>query len=310
MTVAKQLSFSFADRYDVAATASIVALGHGDPCLKVDGPNRVRMTTLGPEGAIAVYLKSHSNHVEVTVSGRDSDWVTPRLPSWLGLDFQVPQFEGPLRLRTLARRFAGLRLIQVPTLFPRLVQLVLQQLVSFQDACDGWRTLVRRYGEPIADNDDLFAPPTAAVLARLASHDFISCGILPQHGHRIIGLARIARRIESVWDGGKQDTVDATCALLAKQRGVGPWTVGYLRGSAMADSDATVLGDYGFPRRVAYFFSGAEDADDDDMLRLLDPFRPHRFYVLSLLLKGGPVPPRRGPRATRLRYRLKPFGGR
>ena len=58
------------------------------------------------------------------------------------------------------------------------------------------------------------------------------------------------------------------------------------------------------------FFRGSEDADDDDMLRLLDPFRPHRFYVLSLLLKGGPVPPRRGPRATRLRYRLKPFGGR
>ena len=72
----------------------------------------------------------------------------------------------------------------------------------------------------------------------------------------------------------------------------------------MADSDAVVLGDYGFPRMVAYFFAGEQQATDDDMLRWLQPYRPHRFYVLSLLIKSGLRPPRRGPRRAPLRDTL------
>ena len=121
------------------------------------------------------------------------------------------------------------------------------------------------------------------------------------------GLARVAGRLEATWGGGVAATArERTCALLSQQRGVGPWTIGYLRGSALGDSDAVVLGDYGFPRQVAYFFTGQpQEATDDDMLRLLQPYRPHRFYVLALLLKSGLRPPRRGPRRARLRDRLR-----
>ena len=143
----------------------------------------------------------------------------------------------------------------------------------------------------------------------MVSYQFIECGILPEHGRRIVGLAKVAERIEATWQGGASaDAVEQTCDYLAKQRGVGPWTIGYIRGTAMADSDAVVLGDYGFPRHLAYFFGmdQPDRANDDDMLRLLEPFRPHRFYVLSLIMRTPP-PPRRGPRRRPLRHRL---GGR
>ena len=167
----------------------------------------------------------------------------------------------------------GLRLVRLPVLFPRLVQIVLQQLVSFQDACHGWRRLVYRYGRTVSGHHDLRAPPTAKELARLPSHAYVECGILPQHGRRIHGLTRFAKRIETVWGGGLDDgAIDRTSQMLAQLRGIGPWTVGYLRGSSMGDADAAVVGDYGFPSRVAYFFSGEEKSNDDQMLRLLDPF--------------------------------------
>ena len=290
--------------YDLAATLSLLALGRGDPCLRIDSEHVVRCTLGTRQGAAALRLTREPEAIRVELAGDDLDWLLPRLPAALGLEFTPPKLEGPHRLRALAHRFAGLRLLKLPVLFPRIVQLVLQQLVMFQDACHGWRSLVQRYG--VAVDDDFRLPPTPAVLARLASYQFVECGILPQHGRRIRGLARVADRIETLWGAGDSpDAIDQASDYLLYQRGIGPWTVGYLRGTAMGDDDAVVVGDYGFPKHVAYFFEGLEEADDDEMLRILEPYRPHRFYVLSLLIKGTKPPPRRAPRHRLLRDRLR-----
>jgi 3-methyladenine DNA glycosylase/8-oxoguanine DNA glycosylase len=282
----------------------MLGMGPGDPCVKMDESGRVRLVMLGPSAPLVGTFHAVDQEVSAEVAGPDSEWLAPYLPTLLGLDFRPPQLAEPNPLRRLARRFEGFRLPRSPMMFPFLIQIVLQQLVSSRDARQGWRSLVRRHGERVGD---LWAPPRADVLARMATYQFIECGILPLHGRRIIGLASMAKKIERLWGSGRsEDAADRTCQFLMKQRGVGPWTKGYLRGSVMGDSDAVVLGDYGFPKRVAYFFTGEEQADDDDMLRLLDPYRPHRFYVLSLLLKGATPPPRRGPRRRPLRNRLHP----
>ena len=289
--------------YDLAATLSLFALGRGDPCVRIDSEHVVRCALSTRQGAAALRLTREPETLRVELVGDDLEWLQPRLPAALGLSFTPPILEGPHRLRALAHRLAGLRLLKLPVLFPRIVQLILQQLVTFQDACHGWRSLVQRYG--IAVDDDLYLPPTPAVLARLASYQFVECGILPQHGRRIRGLARLADRIETLWGvGDSPDAINQTSDYLLHQRGIGPWTVGDLRGSAMGDDDAIVIGDYGFPKHVAYFFEGREEADDDEMLRILEPYQPHRFYVLSLLIKGTKPPPRRAPRHRLLRHRL------
>ena len=76
----------------------------------------------------------------------------------------------------------------------------------------------------------------------------------------------------------------------------------------MGDADAEVLGDYSMPKLVSYFFENdlqaADQATDDDLIRLLEPYRPHRFYVLTLLNRGAKPPPRRGPRRKSLRERF------
>ncbi len=284
----------------------MLGMGIGDPCVRVE-TGRGCFVVSSPNGPLVVTVQSEAAEVYVEIAGSDAEWLRPYLPALLGLGYQPPVLDQPNQLRRLARKYAGFRLPRSPIVFPSLVRIVLQQLVSFRDARNGWRSLVHRYGQPIEGHDGLWAPPDANVLRRMALFQFIECGILPQHARRILGLTQIAKKLESVWGGGlTEDAAERTCDLLLKQRGVGPWTIGYIRGTVMADSDAVVLGDYGFPKKVAYFFSGEEEADDEQMLRLLEPFRPHRFYVLWLLVKGAKHPPRRGPRRRPLRDRLRP----
>ena len=282
-------------------------MGSGDPCLRVDSPAKVRYAVSGLGDALTIEVGSRDGDSEIAIDGANDAWLKTYSPGLLGLNFEPPIVEGPRKLRDVARRFSGLLLPRVPLVFPRLVQIVLQQLVSFRDACYAWRQLVLRYGEPIPGRDDWYAPPTPAALARLPVHAFVDCGVLPRHARCIRNLAVRADRIEATWDGGTEEgAADRTCELLAKLPGVGPWTIGYLRGSSLGDADAVVPGDYSFPRWVNYFFTGRDEpASDDDMLRLLEPYRPHRYYVLLLITKSGRQPPRRGPKRAPLRRRLK-----
>ena len=277
-------------------------MGGGDPCLRIDAANRLRFAIDSPAGPAAVMLRHEGESVQAEICGDGGEWMLPHLPALLGLDYQPPQIEGPRKLRAIARRYAGMRIPTLPSISLRLVQIVIQQLISYRDACTGWRQLVRRYGEPVPDQADLWFPPAPRVLRRLASSQFIECGVLPQHGRRIVASMRHASKLESLWNGGTSlGSVDRTCDLLRRIHGIGPWTIGFLRGAGLGDADAEVLGDYGHAKQVGHFFRGLKDADDQEMLRLLEPYRPHRFYVLTLLTKGAPVPPRRGPRHESLR---------
>lgn len=244
--------------------------------------------------------------LRVETLGSGSEWISGYLPSLLGVDFLPPRLDKPAKLRTIAKRCAGMRIVTLPAISLRLVQIILQQLISFRDACTGWRRLVHCHGTQVPGHDDLWFPPSPKSLARLVSYQFVECGVLPKHGRTIVEAMRLAARIEAKWNAGQDSkAVESTCSMLQRIRGIGPWTTGFLRGAGLGDSDAEVLGDYSHPKYVAHFFGGSAKADDREMLRLLAPFRPHRFYVLSLLIQGTGGPPRRGPKRTSLHERFR-----
>jgi 3-methyladenine DNA glycosylase/8-oxoguanine DNA glycosylase len=70
---------------------------------------------------------------------------------------------------------------------------------------------------------------------------------------------------------------------------------------ALGDADAVSVGDYHLAHRVAFAFLGERRGTDEQMLELLEPFRPHRQRVVRLIERGAAVPPRRGPRLERSR---------
>jgi 3-methyladenine DNA glycosylase/8-oxoguanine DNA glycosylase len=72
---------------------------------------------------------------------------------------------------------------------------------------------------------------------------------------------------------------------------------------ALGDPDAVSVGDYHLCHQVVFAFLGQRRGDDELMLELLEPFRPHRQRVVRLIERGAPMPPRRGPRLSRSRLR-------
>ncbi|MEM9352721.1 MAG: hypothetical protein AAGA92_06890 [Planctomycetota bacterium] len=299
-------SFPTNGPFDLVETLNTMTMGMGNPCLRVDSDSAARLTLATPEGPAALAAWHDDDELRVEPTGPGAEWLQPFLTDLFGLRFKPPVFENPRRMRVVGERFAGLRLPKLPTIFPRLLQVVLQQMITFRDATHGWRKLVERLGARVPGHDDLWYPPEPKAIARMASFEFIECGILPQHGRRLVGLARTAERIEAVWGHGLEaDSLPKTCEYLMSLPGVGPWTVGYLSGSGLGDADALVLGDYGHPHQVAYFFTGEERSDDETMASLLEPYRPHRYYALTLIIKSGVRPPRRGPRRRSLRERFR-----
>ena len=106
---------------------------------------------------------------------------------------------------------------------------MLQQLITFKDACIGWAKLVQKYGTPVPGMRGLYIPPEPAILARLGTADYVACGILPQRASLIKRLAPIAPALERLWNGGavspevfRTQTPDAT-RTRSLDRGLSLW---------------------------------------------------------------------------------------
>ena len=301
-----RLSFRPDGPLDLAATLGMLRLGHQDPCQVRVG----EVTCLAVSDQVTIAFEQADGQISAHLFGDNNiHWAAEWVPHLLGLQFQTPDLEGPRRLRELAYQHRGFRLPRAMVLFPSLVRTILQQLVSHHDACHAWKQLVKQHGSDAPGPYPLRAAPTPATFARLSIDDFVACSILPQQGRRLRQVAKLASRIEAIWSRASTNASRTqTCDLLSQIPGIGPWTLGFLRGAAMQDADATVPGDYSFPHQIAYFFEGRHRGNDEEMLARLEPFRPHRFYVLALILKSGIRPPRRGPRREALRDHLRRAG--
>ena len=291
--------------YHLGRTLSVLSVGKGNPCLRVSD-HQAQLALNTPAGRVAIAATHRTEQLHIVAQGPAADWIEPHLPGLFGLLDNTHEFVPSEPIKQLAQANHGLRLPRLPVVFDRLVPIVLQQLIAFRDACRAWRLMAQRLGEEVSDSQGLFFPPTPQQIARLATYELMECEAPPMHAKRILGLAKHAARLEELWGAGEStDAIDRLCDCLIALPGVGPWTVGMLRGAGLGDSDAVVLGDYGLPHHVAHFFTGAERSDDDEMLRLLDPYRPHRFRVVTMLIQSATHPPRRGPRRASLRERFK-----
>jgi 3-methyladenine DNA glycosylase/8-oxoguanine DNA glycosylase len=289
-----QVSWQIDGPFDLRQTMRFVLPKTG-PSVKLDGDGGVFAvdTKQGPATvSLAVVLGS----LVANAVGSGAKAALAAIPRTVGLDDDPVDFNpqaGPLRDLHLRNR--GLRLGSTGRVFEVALPTILGQRVTKDEASRSYRQLVRAFGDPAPGDADLWLSPRPEVIAALEYEDLHRFGVERSRAEVIIEVARRARRLEEIDSMERDDAM----RRLAAVRGIGPWTVAQIMGTAWGDRDAIPRGDFHLPNTVSWLLAREPRGSDDRMEELLEPYRPHRRRAMLLIKLSGVHAPRYGPRSPK-----------
>lgn len=282
---------------DLGATLAPHSRGRYDPCQRVGADGAHWRTWRTPSGPATLRLKAdlRAGEIDAAAWGAGADWALDGVPALLGADDDWPALDLPAGiLRDTQRRNAGLRLSRSRRVFEVLVPSILEQLVTGIEARRSWGRLLTRFGEaapgPAPEGMRVFPEP--AVLTRIPDWEWHRIGLDGRRRHTLVGAALVANRL----DEAAEFDVDTAVRRLVSLPGIGAWTAAETVQRSHGAPDTVSVGDYHLPNAVGYVFTGRPRSDDEQMLALLEPYRPHRQRVVRLVEACGVVAPRYGPR--------------
>lgn len=282
---------------DVPRTLAPLRRGRADPTHRVSDDGAVWRTSVLATGPVTYRLVQRGpQEVEAEAWGAGAQELVAGLPDLLGARDLAVGFEPrhPL-LREAAARAPGLRIPRTGRVVEALVPAVLEQKVTGKQARQAFRRLVRRFGTPAPGPapEGMCVPPSADAWRAVPSWEWHRAGVEPQRSRTVCLAMRCAARLEQAVGLAPEDAARRLSAV----PGVGPWTVAEVAQRALGDSDALSVGDYHLSKHVGWALAG-RPLDDDGMVELLEPWRPHRYRVVRLLEVSGFAAPRFGSRVT------------
>ncbi|MDT5215172.1 MAG: hypothetical protein QOK18_3411 [Mycobacterium sp.] len=266
-------------------TLSPLRRGPGDPCYQlVDGA--IWKTTLMPSGPVTARITTSArNAVDCEAWGGGASEFVERLPAWLGAEDDATGF-APTEPTIAAahRNVPHLRLGRTSRVLEALIPAVLEQRVAGKDAFRAWRLLVTKYGAPAPGPapERMRVPPPSDVWRRVPSWEFHLANVDPGRARTIVGCAQRADSLERL----TRRRSEQRRAALRSLPGVGEWTAAEVAQRAWGDADAISVGDYHLSNMVGSTLLGHR-IDDQEMIELLEPLRPHRQRAVRLLEVSG-----------------------
>jgi 3-methyladenine DNA glycosylase/8-oxoguanine DNA glycosylase len=287
---------------NVAATLSVHQRGPYDPACQIDAGRVWRTCRPGGEPATVLVEPLAAGQVSASAWGPGAAAALEAVPAWLGDHDTADEFT-PFHdvVRAASRRGPSPVIGRTGLVMEALVPAILEQKVTSIEAYRSWARLLRRHGEPAPGPAPagMRVVPPADQWARIPSWDWHQAGVGPQRSRTIVTAARHAGRLEET---AAMSSEDADRRLRAVP-GIGAWTSAEVRQRVLGDPDAVSVGDSGLPHVITYVMAGERRGTDERMLELLEPYRGHRHRVCALLVRAGPRPPRRAPRAPLRDYR-------
>ena len=291
-----QRTVTFPGAVSFGHTLAPLRRGPRDPSFRIVEDGSIWRTSLlatGPVAARITRAAADAAHCEAWGSGAEE--FIERLPALLGADDDASDF-APTDPTVAAahRRVPHLRLGRTGHVLEALVPAVIEQRVPGADAFRSWRVLLTKYGTPPPGPAPagMRVPPSAQVWRSIPSWEFHRANVDPGRARTVVGCAQRAASLErlSSWPAAKAREA------LTSLPGVGQWTAAETAQRAFGDADAVSVGDYHIPKMIGWTLLG-RPVDDDGMLQLLEPMRPHRHRVVRLLEASGlAYEPRRGAR--------------
>jgi 3-methyladenine DNA glycosylase/8-oxoguanine DNA glycosylase len=198
----------------------------------------------------------------------------------------------------LHRRHPGWRFGKSGLVFDALVRAISGQKVTGQEATAALRGLRRRFGDPApgpGTGEALRLPPDPERMASAPYWEYHQLHLEKKRADVLRRVAVTAARIDALRDRPSAEAAEVLGAI----PGVGPWTVAKTLQISHGDFDQVEVGDFHLKHIVVYHLTGRPRGSDEEMLELLEPFRPHRGRVTRLLHTLGHEPsfgPRQAPR--------------
>jgi 3-methyladenine DNA glycosylase/8-oxoguanine DNA glycosylase len=270
--------------------------GLGDPCFRAPGDGSIWRTSLLPTGPVTARItRAAPDAAHCVAWGGGAQEFVEMLPAMLGLEDGASDFVP--RHPTVAaayQRVPHFRLGRTGRVLEALIPAIIEQRVPGADAFRSWRLLVSKYGTPAPGPAPagMRVLPTAEVWRHIPSWEFHRANVDPRRAQSVVTVARRADSLERLvsWSTGR-----ARLALTSLP-GVGEWTAAETAQRAFGDADALSVGDYHIPKMIGWTLLG-RPVDDEGMLEILEPMRPHRHRVVRLLEASGlALEPRRGAR--------------
>jgi 3-methyladenine DNA glycosylase/8-oxoguanine DNA glycosylase len=215
-----------------------------------------------------------------------------RLVRFLGLTQPLAAFyrvaAGHAVMDPLVRRFAGVRIPQLPTLWEALCWAVIGQQINLAFAYRLRNRLIAlAHGvAPDAARQAPYAFPSPAAVLRLSAEDLRGQQFSRQKASYLLGLAEACSTGDLAGlEHGAQDWPDIEQRLLA-QRGLGPWSTAYAMMRGLGYLDGLPVGDSGLRTALQRAFRLAEPPSVMEQERLMEPFRPYRSLATYYLWKS------------------------
>jgi 3-methyladenine DNA glycosylase/8-oxoguanine DNA glycosylase len=227
--------------------------------------------------------------------GAGAGWLLSRLGAITGLEDDPAAFstEHPV-VSELHRRNPGLRFGRTGLVFDSLMRAIPAQKVTGREAKAAVQGLYRRFSEPApGPNESLRLPPDPERLAEAPYWVFHELHLEKRRADLIRRVSARGAEINGLGELGAAEAADFLLAL----PGIGDWTVAETLIPSHGDPDRVKVGDFHLKHIVVYHLTGRPRGTDEQMLELLEPFRPHRGRVARLLHKLGHEP-KFGPRMT------------
>jgi len=219
---------------------AVSARGSGDLCGRFRAGELTALREIGDD--LDLIRARQRTDGAITLSA-DSERGLKQLRSQLALDDDHSDFlrrfaDDPL-LGAALRNLRGLRPVRLATVAHALLRALCGQLITAREARSIEARVIRRIS-PRDPTSGLFAPPTQERLAALAPAELCRLGLAPK---RAATLVRICRTLDL--ERLRELESDVVYARLARERTVGPWSIGVVFLEGLGRYDRGLVADLG-----------------------------------------------------------------
>jgi 3-methyladenine DNA glycosylase/8-oxoguanine DNA glycosylase len=246
-----------------------------------------------PEGTGSLRIRRTREELVGEAWGGGADWLLERLGSVAGLTDDPASFmtEDPV-VSVLHRQHLGYRFGRTDLVFDSLVIAICGQKVTGREAAAAVRGLRSQFSEDApGPYSGLRLPPDPERIAGAPYWQFHELDLEKTRADILRKVAQAHLRVDSL---APQTTAEAS-SVLKTFNGIGEWTVASTLAISHGDPDQVAVGDFHLKHMIVHHLTGRDRGTDEEMLELLEPFRPHRGRVARLLHLLGHEP-KFGPR--------------